>query len=276
VTITTGAALAPDDDEPADAEDGDTATSLETGTSRATGLSHVFVPHVVGGISLTVAPDVVSDVLPTDGPDVDGDGSLGTARAPGSLDTARAPGSLGTAPGDGAAESLRDHLNDRLAPEIDSPLVSVIALTTTEAPPAPPRAPLSGRLRAALPFIRPGLTGLGGVVLGCLVVGLGAGGDLALGHGLGTGFSATYLLGCVLVACALRTRALAIAVVLPPLLFAGGYALETMTGGQTAGRREMALDVATSLALHAPVLFVGTALAVAIVVFRVVVHLVRR
>lgn len=263
MTITTGAALAPDD-EPAEAEDEDTATSLETGTSRATGPWHVFVPHVVGGISLTVAPDVVSDSLPTDRPD--GDRSLGTAPAPGALDTS---------PDDGAAESLRGHRNDGIAPESDSPLVSVIALTTTEASPALLRAPLSERLRGALPFTRPGLTGLGGVVLGCLVVGLGAGGDLALGHGLGVGFSATYLLGCVLVACALRTRALTLAVVLPPLLFAGGYALETMTGGQTAGRREMALDVATSLALHAPVLFVGTALAVAIVVFRVVVHLVR-
>jgi hypothetical protein len=265
VTITTGAALAPDDDESAEAEAEDTATSLETGTSRVTGPWHVFVPHVVGGISLTVAPDVVSAGFPTDGPD--GDGSLGAAPA---------PGSLGAAPGEGAAESLREHRNDGITPAIDSPLDSVIALTTTEAPPAPQRSPLSKRLRAALPLTRPGLTWPGGVVLGCLVVGLGAGGDLALGHGLGVGFSATYLLGCVLVACALRTRALALAVVLPPLLFAGGYALETMTGGQTAGLRGMALDVATSLALHAPVLFVGTALALAILVFRVVGHLVRR
>ena len=67
-----------------------------------------------------------------------------------------------------------------------------------------------------------------------------------------------------------------VAMVLPPLLFAGGYALETRSGGQTTGRREMALDVATSLALHAPVLFVGTALAVAVVVVRVLVHLIRR
>jgi hypothetical protein len=34
--------------------------------------------------------------------------------------------------------------------------------------------------------------------------------------------------------------------------------------------------VATSLALHAPVLFLGTALAVAVVLVRVVVHLLRR
>ena len=89
-------------------------------------------------------------------------------------------------------------------------------------------------------------------------------------------FTATFLLGCVLVAGALRTRALAVAIVLPPLLFAGGYALETQSSGQTSGRREMALDVATSLALHAPALFLGTALAFAVVLVRVVVHLIRR
>jgi hypothetical protein len=113
-------------------------------------------------------------------------------------------------------------------------------------------------------------------VLGVLVVGLGAAGDLAFGGGLGVGFTVSFLLGCLLVAAMLRTRALAVAVVLPPLLFSGGYALETKTSGQTSGRREMALDVATSLALHAPVLFLGTALAVAVVLVRVVVHLLRR
>jgi hypothetical protein len=135
---------------------------------------------------------------------------------------------------------------------------------------------LADRLRAALPFTGPGLTGLGGVVLGCLVVALGAASDLALGAGLGLGFAATFLLGCLLVAAALRTRALGVAVVLPPLLFAGGYALETWNSGLTTGRREMALDVATSLALHAPLLFAGSAIAVVVVLGRLVVHLVRR
>ena len=218
----------------------------------------MFVPHVIGGISLTVAPDVVSEGLPTDPPDVGGQFGSPLGRT-----WARSTGP-------------RLHPDDHRRPEVDSPLLSVISLSTTETPPAPARVPLADRVRAALPFTGPGLTGLGGVVLGCLVVGLGAAGDLALGHGLGVGFTATFLLGCVLVASALRTRALAVAVVLPPLLFAGGYALETKSSGQTTGRREMALDVATSLALHAPVLFIGTALAVAVVLVRVVVHLVRR
>lgn len=223
MTITTGAALAPDDDASPDPEDAHTGISLEAGTSQET------------SISLAVAPDVVT-----------------------------------------GEEPAQAQPNDDSSAEVDSPLLSVIALTTTEKPPAPPRAPLASRLRAALPFAGPGLTGLGAVILGCLIVGLAAAGDLALGHGLGVGFTAAFLIACVLVASALRTRALAVAVVLPPLLFAGGYALETKTSGQTAGRREMALDVATSLALHAPVLFIGTALAIAIVLVRVVAHLVRR
>jgi hypothetical protein len=259
VTISAGAVLEPDDDASPDVEDADTGISLATDPSARTGISHVFVPHVIGGISLTVAPDVVNDGLPTDLPAFGGEGS---SNAEPSLDSA-----------EHAASAQQD---DDLAHDIDDPLLSVIALTTTEAPPATPRAPWSQRLRSALTFAGPGLTGLGGVVLGCLVVGLGAAGDLALGHGLGAGFSATFLLGCVLVACALRTRALAVAIVLPPLLFAGGFALETKTSGQTAGTREMALDVATSLALHAPILFIGTATALAVVIIRVTVHLFHR
>jgi hypothetical protein len=169
-----------------------------------------------------------------------------------------------------------------IAPDvaIDSPsvgpLLAATALTTTETPPTPPRVPLADRLRGAVPFTGPGLTGLGGIVLGCLIVGLGAAGDLALGDGLGVGFATTFLLGCVLVAATVRVRALGVAVVAPPLLFAGGYALETRTSGHTSGLREMALDVATSLALHAPLLFIGTAIAVAIALVRVAVHLIRR
>lgn len=258
MTITTGATLAPDDDASPDAAEDHPVVSVETGAAARTGSSHVFVPHVIGGISLTVAPDVVSEGPPPDALDVDDRTSPGSAP---DLDLSESPG---------------PRPNDPVGPEIDSPLLSVIAVTTTEAPPAPPRAPLTERLRAALPFTGPGLTGLGGVILGCLVVGLGAAVDLAQSPGLGVGFTATFLAGCVVVAAALRTRSLAVAVVLPPLLFAGGYLLETQASGQTVGRREMALDVATSLALHAPTLFIGTALAVSVVLGRVFVHLVRR
>lgn len=256
MTITTGAALAPDDEPPGAEAAG---ISVETDRSGETGASFVFVPHVIGGISLTVAPNVINEGPPAE------------ATADDTAHSAHPRPELST-----IDRSPAEPPNDHLALAVGNSVRSVTGPTTTEAPPTP--APLTGadRVQAGLPFTGPGLTGLGGVVLGCLVVGLGAAGDLALGGGLGEVFTAIFLLGCLLVAAMLRTRALAVAVVLPPLLFSGGYALETKTSGQTSGRREMALDVATSLALHAPVLFLGTALAVAVVLVRVVVHLFRR
>jgi hypothetical protein len=274
VTITNGAALAPDD-EPVGADDEDNGILVESGTAGETGGSFVFVPHVIGGISLTVAPDVVVKDLPseaTDGAGID-------------RHTARPRSAT-------AVEPVAVRPGDRVVPQVDSPLLAVAAWSADDVPftaggsvtdrsgggttPTSAPVPWADRVRAGLPFTGPGLTGLGGVVLGCLVVGLGAVVDIALGGGLGVGFTATFLLGCVLVAATLRTRALAVAMVLPPLLFAGGYALETRDAGQTSGRREMALDVATSLALHAPVLFLGTALTLLVVLVRVVVHLIRR
>lgn len=137
--------------------------------------------------------------------------------------------------------------------------------------------PLGDRLRGALPFTsRPGLTAAGGAVLGGLFVGAGAALDLSLGGTLGLGFRVTFVLSCVVVALMLRVRALAAAVVLPPLLFAGAAMLQTWSGGQTAGRREMALDVATTLALSAPTLFFGTVVAAAVAIVRFLVHLARR
>jgi hypothetical protein len=235
VTITTGTALAPDDDAYPDPEEGD--TSQETDTVQEPGIDLVVVSEVASGISLTIAPDVVSHA------------PLAATPSPGdATPSATAPDAVG----DGALAGSADVD----AAEADSPLLAVIGLSTAETPPALPPRSIAERLRAALPFAGPGLTGLGGVVFGCLIVGLGAAVDLALGRGLGVIFTATFLLGSVLVAC--------------------GYALETMTSGQTVGRREMLLDVATSLALHAPALFIGTAVAIAIVLVRLAVHLVRR
>lgn len=262
MTITTGAALAPDDEPPGSE---DTGISVETSPPCETGASFVFVPHVIGGISLTVAPEVISEPLPGEAPDSDTDGADSDVG-----DSAGSRPDLRTVDRTPSA-----HPNEGPA-RVDRPVSSAAGLTATKTPPASAPRTWADRVRAGLSFTGPGLTGLGGVVLGCLVVGLGATGDLALGGGLGAGFTATFLLGCLLVAGTLRTRALGVAMVLPPLLFSGGYALETKTGGQTSGRREMALDVATSLALHAPLLFLGTALAVAVVLVRVVVHLFRR
>ncbi|MGZ4589673.1 MAG: DUF6542 domain-containing protein [Actinomycetes bacterium] len=169
------------------------------------------------------------------------------------------------------------HESPEVEPSLLSPAIADPAVgSTTTDDTTTTDAPLSARLRAALPVTGPGLTGLGGVLLGTLVVGLGALLDAALGGSLGLGFRVTFVLGCVLVAMAVRIRALATAAVLPPLLFAGSAYFETRRAGLTHGYREAALDAATTLALSAPVLYLGTAVALAIVLVRLVVHAVRR
>jgi hypothetical protein len=159
---------------------------------------------------------------------------------------------------------------------------SGVVVNVATAPPiayrrsAPDDRSAGERLRAALPVTGPGLTGPGGVLLGSLIVGLGAIVDLAVGGSLGLGFTVTFVLACAVVAMAMRIRALATAVVLPPLLFAGAALMETKQSGVTSGNRQAALDVATSLALSAPALFLGTALALAVVLARLVARAVRR
>jgi hypothetical protein len=163
------------------------------------------------------------------------------------------------------------------SPEVDVSLPSLMTVPPSTSTEPDPTGPATGaRLRAALSLTGPGLTGPGGVVLGALVVGLGALLDLTLGDELGLGFTATFLLGCVLVALAVRVRAMPAAVVLPPLLFAVTAFLETKHSGATSGNRQAALDVATTLALSAPILFTGTALALVVVLGRLVVLAVRR
>jgi hypothetical protein len=140
--------------------------------------------------------------------------------------------------------------------------------------------PLGDRLRAQLrggsPIAGPGLTSLGGVLLGTLVVGAGTLLDLALGPQLGLGFAVTFVVASLLVVVVVRPAALGAAVVLPPLLYAGARVMESRHSGQVHGRRELALDVATSLALHAPTLLVTTAVVAGIALLRLLVHAVRR
>lgn len=173
---------------------------------------------------------------------------------------------------DGDNEEPSDALQTTGAADAAAGIAVAVAPT---AAPIVARPALGDRLRGAVPFAGPGLTSLGGVVLAIVVVGLGVGLDLAVGDSLGLAFDATFLLAAALVAIALRVRALATAVVLPPLLFVGAQVLSSKAGGHTAGARETALDVGTSLALSAPLLFAGTALAVAVVLARVVVRLIR-
>ena len=64
--------------------------------------------------------------------------------------------------------------------------------------------------------------------------------------------------------------------VLQPLLFCGAVAAVARLGGQNRGSREVALDVGTTLALSAPLLFAGVVAAVVVALVRVGRHLAAR
>jgi hypothetical protein len=121
-----------------------------------------------------------------------------------------------------------------------------------------------------------GLTTPGAVVLGALLMGVGVMADLTFGESLGVGFAAMFLIASAAMALTLRVRSLASAVIAPPLLFAAATMLAAKSSGEVEGSRALALDTATSLALSAPVLFGGTALAMVVAVVRLVLEVARR
>lgn len=129
----------------------------------------------------------------------------------------------------------------------------------------------AGRVKAGS-----GLTTPGAVLVGSVLMAVGAIADLAFGDSLGVGFAAMFVIASVLMALTLRVRSLASAVIAPPLMFAIATMLAGKLSGEVDGSRALALDTATSLALSAPVLFGGTALAAAIAVVRLVTAGVRR
>lgn len=178
-----------------------------------------------------------------------------------------------------------------VAPAAVAPTPEAAAVVPTPAPagdatvstqPAGAVAPFSV---VAPPPARPGLldrartegvTGPAVVAMSAVVVGLGALLDLRRDAtlGLGTG------LACALVALAapavVRFRSLLTAAVLPPLLVAAAAAGLARFGGQNRGSREVVLDVGTTLALSAPLLFGVTALGVLVVLVRLARRLVTR
>ena len=121
-----------------------------------------------------------------------------------------------------------------------------------------------------------GLTTPGAVVLGTLAMGAGAMADLTFGNSLGVAFATMFLIASAGMAMMLRFRSLASAVIAPPLLFTAATMIVAKLSGEVEGSRALAFDTATSLALSAPVLFGGTALAAALVVVRIAVALARR
>ena len=129
----------------------------------------------------------------------------------------------------------------------------------------------AGRVKAGS-----GLTTPGAVIVGGFLMGLGAMADLTFGDALGVGFAAMFVIASAAMALALRVRSLASAFIAPPLMFAIATMLVGKLSGEVHGSRALALDTATSLALSAPVLFGGTALAAAIAVVRLLAAIARR
>jgi hypothetical protein len=123
---------------------------------------------------------------------------------------------------------------------------------------------------------REGVTGPAVVAAAALLVALGAAVDLQRDGTLGAGTTVALLLAAVAAPAVVRFRSLPTALVLPPLLVAAAATGIAMLGGQDRGRRELVLDVGTTLALHAPMVFVAAALSVIVLLVRVGVRIARR
>jgi hypothetical protein len=100
--------------------------------------------------------------------------------------------------------------------------------------------------------------------------------DVARDGSFGLPSTVLLLLVAVGAPLVLRPRSLASGIVLPPLVFAATAAAIAWRSGLNQGSRQIGLDAGTTLALHAPVAFAATAVAVLVVLGRVAVRLVRR
>lgn len=147
------------------------------------------------------------------------------------------------------------------------------ATATTEAPatmaetvvtaPAPATPGLLSRARTD------GVTGPAVVALSVVLVACGVALDLRRDATLGLGTGVAFMLAALAGPAVVRFRSLTTALVLQPLLFCGAAAAIARLGGQNRGSREVALDVGTTLALSAPLLFAGVTAALMVAVVRV-------
>ena len=164
-----------------------------------------------------------------------------------------------------------------------APRLEVDAATTTvstqppaaEAPfvvtaPAPAASGLLVRARVD------GVTGPAVVALSAALVLAGALLDLRRDATTGLGTGIAVVLVALAAPAVVRFRSLATAAVLPPLMVAAATAFIARFGGHNRGVRELGLDVGTTLALSAPLLFGASALALVVVLARVVRRLATR
>lgn len=157
-----------------------------------------------------------------------------------------------------------------------SPVLEPASVATPSTTTAAPPGAMARLVWRTLDLRGQGLTAPGGILLAVVLVVPGVAVDWVLGGSFGAASSVAFVLASVAAAAAVRVRAMATAAVLPPLLFAGALTILAWVSGANDGAREMVLDVGTTLAVSAPTLFLGTAAAMAVVVGRLVVRLVRR
>ena len=118
---------------------------------------------------------------------------------------------------------------------------------------------------------RRGLTAAGAVLLALALGLLGAVIDVKTGSGLRTLFSVSFVVGSVLAALLVHREDLCAAVSMPPLTYCvlalvGGAVGSTATSGSLLKRQ--GLQVLSDLAVHAPVLFLATGLALVVALAR--------
>lgn len=151
---------------------------------------------------------------------------------------------------------------------IDSP-----TLTTPAPSPAPSPATATGLLARARIH---GLTGPSAVAVAALITAGGVAVDVLGDPSVGTGTAVAVVLAVLVATAASPLRSLATAAVLPPLLVAAAALALAVVGGQNEGSRELVLDVGTTLALSAPLVFGATAAGLIVVVVRVGLHAAQR
>lgn len=163
---------------------------------------------------------------------------------------------------DGAEVAVADRTATTEAP-------ATMAETVVTAP--PPAAPgLLSRARTD------GVTGPAVLALSVVLMGCGVALDLRRDATLGLGTGVAFVLAALAGPAVVRFRSLTTALVLQPLLFCAAAAALARLGGQNRGSREVVLDVGTTLALSAPLLFAGMTTALLVAVVRVGRHLAAR
>ena len=153
--------------------------------------------------------------------------------------------------------------------------------TVTPAPDRQETAADGGMVRAAWRFVTSrvgtaGLTGPAIVALSVLSTAVGVVVDLMGEPALGAGTGVAVVFCAVAGPAVVRSGSLATTAVLPPLLFAAAATALARLGGQNSGLREVVLDVGTTLALSAPLVFGATAAGLLVVLVRVGRRIVRR